>query len=622
MMMDITKIENPKFLKNLSIQECYELADKIRAFLIHSISKTGGHLTSNLGVVELTIALHKAFQSPVDKIFFDVGHQAYTHKILTGRIQQFDKLRQFNALSGFQKREESIHDVWEAGHSSTSLSAALGMAVSRDLQNEAFEVIPVIGDGALTCGMALEALNNIGHLPNKVIIVFNDNEMSISQNVGAITKGFASLRTGKFYNELKGDLKQTLEKHKAEPLLNLMRSIKNKLKDTVIDSGIFRDFHVQYLGPVDGHDIQAMLNAFEVAKKSSKSVVIHVLTQKGKGYTPCENDTNGKWHGIGPFNVETGLPLCTPNDNVVANSKIMSDALVELAAKNEKIVAITPAMISGSKLENFFAKYPNRSFDTGIAEEHALTFAAGLAISGMRPVVSIYSTFLQRAYDQLNHDICRMDLPVVLSIDRAGLVGEDGETHHGVFDISFMRSIPNIILSQPKDATEMRHLLYTGLMQNHPFGIRIPRGSSKPSDSEFQLIPIGSWECFNDSPDNSIVLITYGPDVLTILNRIQTNQMPITVINARFLKPLDEVMLLKMASRKMHFVTYEGDILAGGLSSSILEFFNDHAMPVSLKRFGIPDCYLKHGTNQLLKKSCHIDISELFNYLEKMVMEC
>lgn len=618
--MDLTKIENPLFLKEMNVKECQILSNQIRDFLINSISKTGGHLASNLGVVELTVALHKVFDSPNDKIFFDVGHQAYTHKILTGRAKDFSKLRQYKSLSGFQKREESIHDVWEAGHSSTSLSAALGMAIARDLNNENYNIVPVIGDGALGSGMALEALNEIGSEKRRLIIVFNDNDMSISKNVGAMTKGFAKLRTEKTYNAIKDDLKHTLNKSIiGKGVLYTLRNVKNVVKNTIVNRGIFGEFDIDYLGPVDGHNIKDLIDAFETAKNHDRPIVVHVLTQKGKGYKFCENDECGKWHGIGPFDVKTGKPLIGNEGNLIPYSQVVTNALVQLATENENIITITPAMIAGSKLEKFFAKFPERSFDCGIAEEHAVTLSAALALSNKRPVLSIYSSFLQRGYDQLNHDVCRMDLPVVFCLDRAGLVGEDGDTHHGVFDISFMRSLPNIILSQPKDATEARNLLYTGLNQNHPFSIRIPRGSIEDSSNNFELIDIGSWEILNDNENNKVIVFTYGNDVNTVLNKVVVNNLPITVVNCRFFKPIDTIKLEYLIKKDIKMVVYESDMLAGGLGSAILEWSNDNNFNIQLKRFGINDVYVGHGSNNLLRKDCNIDINSLFDYLINLV---
>jgi len=618
--VDIKLIKNPKFLKEASVKECQVLGEQIREFLINSISKTGGHLASNLGVVELTIALHKAFNSPEDKIFFDVGHQCYTHKILTGRANEFNKLRQYNGLSGYQKFEESEHDVWEAGHSSTSLSAALGMAIARDLNNEKYHVVPIIGDGALGSGMALEALNNIGSEKRNMIIVFNDNNMSISNNVGAMTKGFARLRTEKRYNSLKQEMKTALNKTDVgKNVLNGLRGIRNIVKEQVVDAGIFGEFDIDYLGPVDGHNIRDLINAFEVAKNHEGPIVIHVLTKKGKGYKFCEEDSVGKWHGVGPFNIATGKPLVGNEGKLISWSQVISDALYELAKEDEDILVLTPAMIAGSKLEKFFAKYPERSFDCGIAEEHAVTLSAALALSNKKPFLSIYSSFLQRGYDQLNHDVCRMNLPVVFGIDRAGIVGEDGDTHHGVFDISFMRSLPNIIMSQPKDAKEANNLLYTAFNQKQPFSIRIPRGSTESNNDKFEKIEIGSWSIFNDKEYNKVVVLTYGPDVDKILNKILVNNLPITVVNCRFFKPLDNNMLEYISNKKLKTIIYETDILIGGLGSAILEWANDNKKDMDIIRFGIDDQFVTFGSVNQLRKDLGIDINSLFDVLLNLI---
>ena len=612
--MNLDDIQNPSFLKDLSISELNDLAEEIRTFLIESISKTGGHLASNLGVVELTIALHYVFNSPEDKIFFDVGHQSYTHKILTGRAKDFPKLRQFRGLSGFEKRSESVHDVWEAGHSSTTLSAALGMAVSRDLNHKNFYVVPVIGDGALGSGMALEALNCIGSEKRNMIIIFNDNNMSISKNVGALSKGFSKLRAGKGYNDLKRNMKSLLNKNDiGKHVLEGMKYMKDSVKDSVVDSGIFGEFNLEYMGPVNGHNIADLIKVLNVAKLHEGPVVVHVITKKGKGYAPCENDREGVWHGVGPFNIETGKQLKGTASGFMSWSKVASEAVVELAETNKQIVCLTPAMINGSKLENFFSKYPGRSFDCGIAEEHAVTFAAGLAISGSRPFLSIYSSFMQRGYDQINHDVCRMDLPVVFGIDRSGLVGDDGDTHHGVFDIGMLRPIPNIILSEPKDAKEARDLFYTAFSQNHPFAVRYPRGDVKESKDSMELVPIGKWTTFNDSLDHKVAILSYGPDVDRILQKVMNNNLKVTVVNCRFLKPLDKELLKDLADRNMSIIIYETDMLAGGLGSEILEYYNDIQVKPDIIRIGIKDNYVPQGSIKLLREYEHIDLNTLFD---------
>ena len=609
--MDFSLLRDPSYLKKLSIQEMEKLAGEIRRFLIESVSKTGGHLSSNLGVVELTIALHYAFNSPIDKIFFDVGHQCYVHKILTGRAAEFTKLRQFNGLSGFQKRCESKHDVWEAGHSSTSLSAALGMAVARDLNHEHYHVVPVIGDGSMSSGMSLEALNQIGDEKRNLIIVFNDNNMSISQNVGALTQGFAKLRSSTGYTTFKTDLKSRLDKNTmGKTVLKSMTAVKDFIKREVVDSGIFDEFGLEYMGPVDGHDIKSLIQIFEVAKKHEGPVVVHVLTKKGKGYPYCENDSEGKWHGVSSFNVETGSPYHSIPQGHLSWSQIVTEPLVKMAKTDSRICAITPAMITGSKLEKFFALYPERSFDCGIAEEHAATFAASLALSGKRPFLCLYSSFLQRAYDQINHDICRMDLPVVIGIDRAGLVGEDGDTHHGVFDISILRSLPNLILSQPKDAYELQQLLTTAYAQNHPFAIRYPRGAAPYQEySNVQPVEIGSWTVAYEPDKVEMTVLSYGPDVDRLVNKFMTNNLPIRVINARFFKPLDEKMLNQLASENLPVLVYETDMKAGGLSSAVLEWCCDYRCMMNIERIGLDDCFVSQGSINQLRIQQHIDLN-------------
>ena len=615
--MDIRSIKDPSFLKNLNIDQCNALAKDIRTFLMDELSKTGGHLSSNLGVVELTIALYKVFDFPKDKLLFDVGHQCYVHKILTGRANGFDHLRQYGGMSGFQKRCESVYDCFEAGHSSTALSAALGYAIDRDLDHDDYNVIAVVGDGSMSSGESLEALNHIGQLKKNMIIIFNDNNMSISRNVGGLTKAFARLRSSKSYTNVKKDVKSWLS-HKKYGLnaLESLTNIKNAFKDAVVQSGIFGEFDLDYLGPVDGHDMRDLIQTLTVAKeKQDGPVVVHVLTTKGKGVSYCEADTVGKYHGIGPFDPLTGKLLVSTPIGYKSWSKTISDDLMELAKDNPNIVAITPAMIHGSALDDFFATYPNRSFDTGISEEHAATLAAGIALGGKRPFLDIYSSFLQRCYDQINHDICRMDLPVVIGIDRAGLVGDDGPTHHGVFDISILRSLPNIILSQPKDAAEAMALLRTAFTQRHPFAIRFPRGSVPYKKDDGQTIEIGRWEWF-ESDDAKGIIITYGDDVVKIRDYYGSNH--IHVINARFFKPLDEMMLVQLFDTHLPILVYEPDILAGGLGSAILEFANKIDRNVHLTRVGIDDVYVTHGSLARLRSAYHMDYSIIDEWIETL----
>lgn len=612
--MKLSEIKDPSVIKEMSVEEMNDLCQQIRSYLIETVSKTGGHLSSNLGVVELTVALHHVFQSPTDKIFFDVGHQCYTHKLLTGRYDSFPTLRSFNGLSGFQKRKESEHDVWEAGHASTSLSAAYGMAVARDLDHENYHIIPVIGDGSITGGMALEALDLIGTSDHKVIIIFNDNNMSISKNVGGINNAFARLRSSKSYTNLKKDVKSILQESGiGEAVLQQMQNIKDAFKKNVVDDSFFGEFGLEYFGPVDGHDLNQLIRILEVAKEHDGPVVIHVSTVKGKGYALCEDDKQGYWHGVGTFDPQTGMSLSSLPREHMSWSQIISETLVRFAKKDKDIVAITPAMITGSKLEKYFALYPDRSYDCGIAEEHAATFAAGLAISNKRPFLSLYSTFLQRAYDQINHDICRMDLPVVIGIDRAQLTGEDGETHHGVFDIGILRPLPNLILAQPKDSIEAQNMLYTAFHQSHPFAIRYSKASVIYHElNEFEMIPIGSWEIFNETEETKAYIITYGNECDRFIQKVKINQLPIAIVNARFIKPLDENMLLKIANANKPIFTYELDMLTGGLSSAILEFYNGKGITNRLYRYGIHDEYVQHGSLNVLKKELRLDINTFF----------
>ncbi|MEG0264988.1 MAG: 1-deoxy-D-xylulose-5-phosphate synthase [Erysipelotrichaceae bacterium] len=618
--MNIYDIKSPEDIKGMSVPELKELADDIRKYLIDSISKTGGHLSSNLGIVELTIALHYVFDSPKDKIFFDVGHQAYVHKILTGRATKFPTLRQYKGLSGFQKRCESVHDVWEAGHSSTSLSAALGMAVARDLNHEDYHVIPVIGDASLASGMSMEALNQIGGLAPNMIIIFNDNNMSISQAVGAMDETFTRLRTSKPYNALKEDLRDVLSTSKTgKSLLETMRQVKNTVKENVVDTSIFGEYNLDYIGPVDGHNLNDLIKVLKTASKHHGPIVIHVMTKKGKGYRLAENDRDGKWHGVSQFDPATGQSLSRMPAGQLSWSEVMATALLQEAKYNEDIVAISPAMVGGSKLNEFFYQFPNRSFDCGIAEEHAMTFAASLALSGKKPFISIYSSFLQRAYDQVSHDVARMNLPVVIGIDRCGLVGEDGATHHGVFDISMLRSIPNLVLSQPKDAIEAQNLLHLAFMQNvGPFAIRYPRGNIPFTVvDQYEEIMVGSWTRWDYNDTSKVIVITYGVDVDKVISKAKVNEKEITVINARFFKPIDETMLQAMIDKNIPIIIYESDSLIGGLSDAILEYNNDHHANAYFERIGLSDHFVEQGSLPQLRKAEKIDTNTLFELIDR-----
>jgi 1-deoxy-D-xylulose-5-phosphate synthase len=621
--MDLRSIKHPDFLKKLTIRQCNELASEIRSFLIDNVSKTGGHLSSNLGVVELTIAMHKVFDSPKDKIIFDVGHQSYVHKILTGRADRFLTLRQYDGLSGFNKRSESEHDVWEGGHSSTSLSAALGMAVVRDLERQNYHVVSLIGDGSIINGMSFEALNHIGELGKNVIIVFNDNNMSISKNVGAMSSAFARLRASKSYNTLKQDVKDVLKTNVVgSTVLKGMTAVRDTLKSHIVDSSIFGELGIEYLGPVDGHSIKELIRAFETAKKHQGPIVIHVITCKGKGYPHSESDKDGSWHGVNQFDPDTGILNNNLPPSHASWSSIYSETLIRLAIQDKTITAITPAMVGGSKLEKFFKLFKDRSFDTGIAEEHAVTFAAAMALQGYRPFLSIYSTFLQRGYDQINHDICRMDLPVVIGIDRAGLVGEDGDTHHGVFDIGILRPLPNLVIASAKDADEAQDLLFTAFSQQHPFAIRYPRGSAAYQQKEqLKLLTIGQWEVINKNAATKAVIISYGPDIERLIQKITVNEMPLAIVNARFIKPLDEKLIEEMVHWHIPVFVYQPDMEIGGLASGILEYCAKSHLSMDLTSVGLKDEYVPHGAIGVLRKKYGIDINSLFEQVLRVIGE-
>lgn len=617
--MHVYDISGPADIRQLSIKELEALAAEIRAFLIESISRTGGHLSSNLGIVELTLALHVVFDSPRDRILFDVGHQSYVHKILTGRARQFSTLRQYKGLSGFQKRHESEHDCWEAGHSSTSLSAALGMAVARDLNGEHYHIVPVIGDGAMASGMSMEALNQIGGEERNMMIIFNDNSMSISRNVGAMDVAFTRLRTSRSYTTLKNDLQQGLSTSRfGRSLLKGMKNFKNAIKDNVVDTSIFGEFNLDYIGPINGHDLSELIKVLKVAKQHKGPIVVHVLTKKGKGYPYAENDKEGAWHGVAPFDPNSGKPLAALPAGHCSWSEAIARILCDLARDDRDIVAITPAMKAGAKLDGFAREFPQRFFDCGIAEEHAMTFAAGLAASGKRPFISVYSSFLQRAYDQINHDVARMKLPVVIGIDRCGLVGEDGETHHGVFDITMLHAIPNLIMAQPKDVQEARALMKTAFSCAQPFCIRYPRGSVPYTKEEGEPAPVGTWTRWAPQREARVCVISYGSDIDRIISKVRANDMPVEIINARYFKPLDEAMLDDILYRSIPVIVYESDMLDGGLSSAILQYINDHRICCHLIRIGIGDHYVEQGSIPQLRRAEKIDMNTLFKELEEL----
>jgi 1-deoxy-D-xylulose-5-phosphate synthase len=615
--MDLNTITDPSFIKNLSHDELLNLSEDIRSFLIEKLSVTGGHIGPNLGVVELTVSLHRIFNSPDDKFIWDVGHQAYVHKILTGRANQFDTLRQFKGLCGFPKRIESEHDVWETGHSSTSLSAAMGMAAARDIKKDKNHVIPIIGDGALTGGMALEALNHIGHEKTDMIVILNDNEMSIAPNVGALHTILGKLRTAGKYNKAKDELEYLLKKIPAVggKLAATAERVKDSLKYLLVSGIFFEELGFTYLGPIDGHNYNDLQETLLNAKKMKGPVLVHVLTKKGKGFRPAEEDKIGTWHGTGPYKMEDGAFFKSSN-TAPSWSGLVAETVRKLAREDERIVAITPAMPVGSKLEGFASEFPERMFDVGIAEQHATTMAAGLATQGMKPFLAIYSTFLQRAYDQVVHDICRQNLNVFIGIDRSGLVGADGETHQGVFDIAFLRHLPNMVIMMPKDENEGQHMVKTAIEYNDgPIALRYPRGNGLgvPMDAELQVIPIGSWQVLREGTDAAI--LTFGttiPMALEAADRLAKQGVQVEVINARFIKPLDVHMLHQLVKRDLPLFTVEEAVLQGGFGSSILEFLQDHDYTgVSVSRMGIPDHFIEHGNVDELLHEIHITADEL-----------
>ncbi|MEM5015601.1 1-deoxy-D-xylulose-5-phosphate synthase [Metabacillus indicus] len=600
--MDLLSIKDPSFLKKLSNPELEQLGAEIRKFLIEKLSVTGGHIGPNLGVVELTIALHKIFDSPNDKFLWDVGHQSYVHKILTGRACEFDTIRQYQGLCGFPKRNESEHDVWETGHSSTSLSAAMGMAIARDLKGTKDHIVPIIGDGALTGGMALEALNHIGHEQKDMIIILNDNEMSIAPNVGALHNVLGKLRTAGKYQWVKDELEYILKKIPAVggKLASTAERVKDSLKYMLVSGIFFEELGITYLGPVDGHNYDDLFENLQYAKKTKGPVLLHVITKKGKGYQPAETDKIGTWHGTGPYKIETG-DFVKGEAAGPAWSALVSETVRKLAREDKRIVAVTPAMPVGSKLEKFAAEFPDRMFDVGIAEQHATTMAAGLAAQDMKPFLAIYSTFLQRAYDQVVHDICRQNLNVFIGIDRSGLVGADGETHQGVFDIAFLRHLPNIVLMMPKDENEGQHMVNTAIKYNDgPIALRYPRGNGigVKMDAELKEIPIGTWEVIR--PGTDAVILTFGTTIEMALEAAESlakKDLSVRVVNARFIKPLDESMLAEIFEEKLPVLTIEEAVLQGGFGSAVLEFAQENGYSDAvIDRMGIPDRFIEHGS--------------------------
>jgi 1-deoxy-D-xylulose-5-phosphate synthase len=604
-------ISSPKDLKRLQPEQLPQLAQEIREVIISTVSRTGGHLAPNLGTVELTIALHYVFDAPRDKIIWDVGHQAYTHKLLTGRRDRFHTLRQYGGISGFPKRSESPYDAFDTGHSSTSVSAALGMASARCLKKEACRIIAVIGDGALTAGMAFEALNNAGDLHKDLIVVLNDNGMSIAPNVGALASFFSRKLTRPTVVFLKRQVEHLLRSFPGigEDLYAWAKKTEESLKAFLTPGMLFEALKFNYLGPVKGHRLDHLIETFNNIKNLRGPILVHVLTTKGKGYLPAETDPTG-FHGLGKFDPDTGVATKSVSE-IPTYTQVFGETLVRLARENDKIVAITAAMPDGTGLVDFRAQFPDRFYDVGICEQHAVTFAAGLAVGGLRPVAAIYSTFLQRAYDQILHDVCLQNLPVVFAMDRGGVVGDDGETHQGLFDLSYLRHLPNLVLMAPKDEDELRHLLFTAVDHPGPIALRYPRGQGVgvPFSSTLKKIPIGQAEVLREGED--LLILALGASVypaLAAAAELEKQGHRATVVNARFVKPLDEQLLLNQAARHGRVLTVEENVAAGGFGSAVLELFADQGLlGIPVKRLGIPDTFVEHGSQAILRQKYGLD---------------
>ncbi|UCD70526.1 MAG: 1-deoxy-D-xylulose-5-phosphate synthase [Syntrophobacterales bacterium] len=620
----LKKIHSPQDLRKLSRGERYHLAEEIKEEIIQTVSITGGHLASNLGVVELTIALHYVFDSPWDKIIWDVGHQCYPHKLLTGRRASFHTLRQYDGLSGFPKREESPHDAFNTGHSSTSISAALGMSVAKSLKGDGNRVIAVIGDGSMTAGLAFEGLNQAGHLEKDLIVVLNDNEMSISPNVGALSAYLNRIMTGQLVNRFRQQLKSLLQTIPGigNSMVRIIKQAEESFKGFLTPGILFEELGFKYVGPIDGHHIDHLIETFRNVKEWHRPILIHVITKKGKGYGPAELDPPS-FHGVAPFNIETGRQnneATTP----ISYSRVFGETMVKLAHTNPRIVAITAAMQNGTGLDVYAREFPNRIFDTGIAEQHAVTFAAGLASEGFRPVVAIYSTFFQRAYDQIVHDVCLPRLPVVFALDRSGIVGEDGPTHHGLFDISYLRHIPNLILMAPKDENEFQHMLNTAIQLSQPVAIRYPKGKGEgiTMDETLMVLEMGKGEVLADGDD--LLMLPVGSMVYRaceVARELREEGIYAAVINPRFIKPLDSPLLCGMAQKIGKIVTIEENVLAGGFGSAVTELLQEKGLSyVEVLRLGIPDQFLEHGPQGVLRGKCGLNFKGILRRVRSFLM--
>ena len=615
--MILERIKGAEDLKELSPDEIGILAQEVRSFLIEKISHTGGHLASNLGVVELTIAIFLSFHLPEDKIIWDVGHQSYTHKILSGRMEEFDDLRQFGGLSGFPKRKESPYDSFDTGHSSTSISAGLGIAQARDILGKDYKVAAIIGDGALTGGMAYEALNNAARMKKNFIIILNDNKMSISENVGGMSKYLNGLRTGSGYNDLKKNVADALERLPVlgAPIIDKIKRTINSIKQLFIPGMLFENMGITYLGPVDGHNVQALCKVLKEAQKLDHSVLVHVLTRKGKGYGPAEKYPS-RFHGVDPFDIATGKPL--KEKQYPSYTQVFSRKICQLAREHKELVAVTAAMPDGTGLSAFAKEFPDRFFDVGIAEAHAVTSAAGMAAAGLKPVVAVYSSFLQRAYDQILHDVCIQNLPVILAVDRAGLVGSDGETHQGIFDYSYLTSIPNMSVMAPKNLWELRAMLEFAVDYNGPIAIRYPRGQAYRGLKEFMNpIVYGQGEMLFEEQD--IALLAVGSMVSTaehIRDKLKARGFQCSLANGRFVKPFDARLVDRLAHGHTRIVTLEENVLQGGYGLAVTAYIHRRYPQIRVMNVALPDAYVEHGNVSVLRAELGIDSDSIIRRLE------
>ena len=619
----LATIDSPSDLRKMSLADLPLLAQEIREEIISTVSRIGGHLASSLGVVELTLALHYVFDTPRDRLIWDVGHQTYAHKLLTGRRETFSTLRQCGGISGFPRREESAYDAFGTGHSGTSISAALGMAQARCLRAEVHKVIAVIGDGSLTAGLAFEGLNQAGAMDKDLIVILNDNELSISPNVGALSSYLNRLMTGQFATRFRGEIKNFLKSLPGigDSALKWAKYAEESLKGFFLPGLLFEELGFQYVGPLPGHRIEALVENFRNVKKLRGPILVHVLTTKGKGYSPAEKDPV-TFHGVGPFQAETG-EIRPPKTESLSYTQIFGQTMVKLARENPRLVGITAAMPQGTGLDAFAAEFPQRFFDVGIAEQHGITFAAGLAAEGFVPVVAIYSTFMQRAYDQILHDICLQKLPVVLAMDRGGIVGSDGPTHHGLFDFSYLRHIPNLVVMAPQDENELQHMLKTAVDCGRPASLRYPRGNGwgGPLDPEMKALPIGRGEVL--APGKDVVILAIGSTVRPALDAargLSDRGVRAAVINARYVKPLDEELICSLAVEVRRVVTVEENCLQGGFGSAILELIAEKKiLSVKVKRLGIPDAFVEHGPQDFLRQKYQIDAAAIFRAAEELL---